>query len=103
MLELRPGKRRRRSTMTRHSTTLRLERARRIADAAWYAATAAAMIFLLPSGSAHAGTAYCTQTADTLFSACKATANGDSLVRKAVCLNLTNAAERKTCQDDSAD
>lgn len=40
---------------------------------------------------------FCTQTADSLLSACKAEVNDDGFVKKAICLNLSDAAERDEC------
>jgi len=46
---------------------------------------------------------YCTQTADTLFDACKASVVDDGAVGKAICLNIINSNAQKTCLDDLAD
>ena len=46
---------------------------------------------------------YCTQTADTLLDACKASVMDDGAVGKAVCINITDLKPRNTCLDDLAD
>jgi hypothetical protein len=46
---------------------------------------------------------YCTQTADTLFDACKASVVDDGAVGKAICINIINSNAQKTCLDDLAD
>jgi hypothetical protein len=55
------------------------------------------------SGTTRADTNYCAQTARTLYSACKAGATEDSLVQKAICLNVSDADERETCISDQAE
>jgi hypothetical protein len=52
---------------------------------------------------AHAGgrNKFCTQTAETLFAACKASAAGQALVAKAVCTNVSDAAQRAACVTDA--
>jgi len=47
--------------------------------------------------------AYCTETADTLLDACKASVMDDGAVGKAVCINITDPKARNTCLDDLAD
>jgi len=46
---------------------------------------------------------YCTQTADTLLEACKASVKDDGAVGKAICINITDPNARNTCLDDLAD
>lgn len=46
---------------------------------------------------------YCTQTADTLLDACKASVMDDGAVGKAVCINITDPKARNTCLDDLVD
>ena len=46
---------------------------------------------------------FCSQTADILFSACKAGVTDDALVNKAICLNIEDSAERDECQSDAQD
>jgi len=46
---------------------------------------------------------YCTQTADTLLDACKASVMDDGAVGKAICINITHPSARNTCFDDLAD
>src|SRR5437867_1972588 len=43
----------------------------------------------------------CTETADTLFTACGFQAQGDFYVASAVCLNTADDAERLQCQQDA--
>lgn len=42
---------------------------------------------------------YCSETARTLFSACRAGLADDSLVRQAVCINVADAAAQRECRD----
>src|SRR5437867_2502521 len=63
---------------------------------------AVAMVCIL-AGSTEARAGFCTQTADTLFSACKAGVTDDSLVKKAICINISNGRERNKCFDDLAE
>ena len=46
--------------------------------------------------------AFCTQTADTLFDACKAGVMDDGGVGKAVCINITDPKAQSACLDDLA-
>ena len=46
---------------------------------------------------------FCSQTAQTLFNACKAGVSDDFLVRNAVCLNISDGSERDECFSDSED
>jgi hypothetical protein len=46
---------------------------------------------------------YCTETADLLLDACKASVADDGAVGKAICLNIINLNAQKTCLDDLAD
>jgi len=43
----------------------------------------------------------CSQTARTLFDACKASVVDDSLVNKAICINISSPDERRSCFDES--
>jgi hypothetical protein len=54
-------------------------------------------IFFMLVHSAEAKQGFCSQTANTLFAACKAGVSDDSLVRKAVCINLADGGERDEC------
>ncbi|HEV8375226.1 MAG TPA: hypothetical protein VGR38_03200 [Candidatus Polarisedimenticolia bacterium] len=45
---------------------------------------------------------YCTQTADTLLDACKASVMDDGAVGKAICINITDAKVQNACLDDLA-
>jgi len=61
---------------------------------------------VLVSQNAEAG-GFCSQTADTLFNACRAGVTDDSLVKNANCINITNTAKRDDClselQSDKSD
>jgi hypothetical protein len=46
---------------------------------------------------------FCTQTADTLLDACRASVRDDGAVGKAVCINITDQGARDACLDDLAD
>src|SRR5437867_1203140 len=46
---------------------------------------------------------YCTQTADTLLDACKASVMDDGAVGKAVCINITDPKAQNACLDDLED
>src|SRR5262245_31691673 len=43
---------------------------------------------------------FCSQTARTLFAACKADVTDDTLVGKAICLNVSDSAERDACTSE---
>lgn len=47
--------------------------------------------------------AYCTQTADTLLDACRASVMDDGAVGKAVCINITDPKALNTCLDGLVD
>ncbi|MFN8643706.1 MAG: hypothetical protein U0802_19370 [Candidatus Binatia bacterium] len=47
--------------------------------------------------------AFCTMTANTLLSACRASASDDNLVRRAVCTNVADTEARKACLAESAE
>lgn len=51
-------------------------------------------------GNTEAKAGFCSQTANTLFAACKADVSGDSLVNKAICTNLSDGGERDECFND---
>jgi hypothetical protein len=46
---------------------------------------------------------FCTQTADTLLDACRASVRDDGAVGKAICINVTDQSARDACLDDLAD
>jgi hypothetical protein len=46
---------------------------------------------------------YCTQTANTLLDACRASVRDDSAVGKAICINIGNTGARNRCLDDLDD
>ena len=46
---------------------------------------------------------YCTQTADTLLDACKASVTDDGLVGTAICINIEDTKAHTDCLDDLAD
>ncbi len=56
---------------------------------------------LAGAGSARAA-GYCTQTADLLLDACKASVVDDGAVGKAICINIGETADRQACFDDLA-
>ena len=60
------------------------------------------VLFIAMSTAAQAQN-FCSQTAQTLFNACKAGVTDDFLVRNAVCLNISDSAERDECFSDSED
>jgi len=60
-------------------------------------------MFSMFAASAEAKGGFCSQTANTLFAACKSGANDDSLVKKAVCINILDEGERATCFDELND
>jgi hypothetical protein len=43
---------------------------------------------------------FCSQTAKTLFAACKASGIDDNLVKKAICLNIADKAQRDQCLNE---
>jgi hypothetical protein len=50
----------------------------------------------------HAGKQkFCSETARTLFAACKAGVADDTLVKKAVCINISDAARKGECRDQA--
>jgi hypothetical protein len=57
----------------------------------------------LMGGSNAQAAGYCTQTADTLLDACKASVLSDGAVGQAICTNLTSQNVQKTSLDDLAD
>ena len=61
----------------------------------------AAMVAVLGAGGeARAGNGFCSDTARTLFAACKQEVANESSVHKAVCINITDAAMRTACLDE---
>src|SRR3972149_3676124 len=64
-------------------------------------ASALAMLFALAGTGEARRENFCSQTARTLFAACKAEATDDILVRKAICINISDSEEREKCFDDS--
>jgi hypothetical protein len=55
--------------------------------------------------TAHTGVraGYCTQTANALLDACRASVTDDGAVGKAACINIANARDRNDCLDDLAE
>lgn len=43
---------------------------------------------------------FCSQTAKTLFAACKASVTDDNLVKKAICTNIADKEQREGCLDE---
>jgi hypothetical protein len=60
---------------------------------------AAFLIFFLASTKAEAS-GFCSQTAEALFTGCKASVNDDSFVKKANCINISDSGERSQCFQD---
>jgi hypothetical protein len=60
-------------------------------------ATTVAIVFALTGISTAQSNRFCSKTALTLFSACQAEVTDDSFVKKAICINISNAKERKEC------
>jgi hypothetical protein len=54
----------------------------------------------LPGLARAARTDFCSQTARTLFTACKTSVADDSLVKKAICLNAADSAKRAACGNE---
>jgi hypothetical protein len=57
---------------------------------------------LIGSSGGQAG-GFCTQTADILLDACRASVSDDAAVGKAVCINIASENNRNSCLDDLAD
>jgi hypothetical protein len=53
--------------------------------------------------SAAEASGYCTQTADTLLDACRASVRDDGALGNAVCINVTNPSARQKCINDLED
>src|SRR5437867_2447330 len=62
---------------------------------------AIATLFVVAT-NAQAQQSYCSQTADALFVACKAGVTDDSLVKKAICINVSDGRDRRECLDELA-
>jgi hypothetical protein len=58
--------------------------------------------FLLVNSEAKAGSSrsFCSQTADALLTACRSGINDDSFVKKAICINISDAEKRGECLDE---
>lgn len=56
-----------------------------------------AILFALAGNGEAQGVNFCSQTASTLFSACQAEVKDDSLVKRAICINLSEAEDRNEC------
>jgi hypothetical protein len=79
----------------------KLEAAREIRLSAWrLLGIAAVMLFAFTGTSEAQRERFCSQTAHTLFSACKAENLDDSFVKKAICLNIADAEKRDDCFDE---
>src|SRR4030095_5706080 len=62
-----------------------------------------AAAFAITTSSQSQPNRYCSQTAQTLFSACTAQVTADGLVKKAACGNISDALQRETCLDEMRD
>ena len=71
--------------------------------ALWTAGIAVAICLAFTGRSGAQSGGYCTQTADTLLDACRASVLADGAVGKAICINVTAPSAQKTCLDDLAD
>src|SRR5262245_11873009 len=60
------------------------------------------LIFAFQSSEAQNG-GFCTQTAQTMFSACKADTTDNAFVKKANCMNVEDPQEREECLGDLED
>lgn len=58
---------------------------------------------ILPASTMAQPNRFCSQTAVTLFSACNASVDGDVLVKKAICLNVSNDQARGACLAEMRD
>jgi hypothetical protein len=63
-------------------------------------ATAGVLVFALTGTSEAGSDRFCSDTARTLFDACKAGVTDDSLVKKAICINISDAEQRDECLDE---
>lgn len=63
-------------------------------------AIAAVMVFAFGGTSESASNQFCTQTATALFTACQAGVQDDSFVKKAICINVSDAQERTECSNE---
>ena len=61
---------------------------------------AAVLALVLFTQGARAEAGLCTQTAQLLNTACKASVSDDMNVRKAICINISNSAERSACLEE---
>jgi hypothetical protein len=59
------------------------------------------MVFTLAGIGQARSDNYCSETARTLFDACKASVADDTLVKKAVCINVSDAGARGECSDQA--
>ena len=62
-----------------------------------------ALALFFPLAGNGANSSFCSRTADALFDACKAGVEDDSLVEKAICINISDAAKRDECLGELAD
>lgn len=54
-------------------------------------------LFVVVTAQSEAAAGFCTQTAQALFQACTTGVNEDSLVKRAICINLSDVGERDAC------
>ena len=73
----------------------------KVRGSAWLSVGIALVTFLAFAGIGRAGgqKKSCSDTARTLFAACKAGVADDTLVKKAVCINVSDAGKRSECLD----
>ena len=64
---------------------------------------AIAAAFAITTSSQSQPNRYCSQTAQTLFSACTSQVTADSLVKKAACGNISDDSQREGCLDELRD
>src|SRR5262249_3566324 len=61
---------------------------------------AGVLVFALMGTSEAQRDRFCSDTARTLFDACNAGVTDDSLVKKAICINISDAEQRDDCFDE---
>jgi len=81
---------------------MRTRETKRARPWAWLTLGVAASLFLPVAGSRAAPSNFCSQTADLLFDACRASIQDDSLVKQAICLNVSDAHQRDQCLTEGA-
>jgi len=64
------------------------------------AVAAAMLVVLVATSESRAARDFCSDTARTLFAACKEEVADDALVQKAICINVSDADQRAQCLDE---